>query len=308
MAEITAAAVKDLREKSGAGMMDCKKALVETNGDVDAAVDWLRTKGLAKAAKKSGRVAAEGLVAVVAEGNKGALVEVNAETDFVARNEAFQAFVQEVATVALEKDGDADAILAADYPGAGRSVADQLTDNIATIGENMSFRRAATLSVEKGVVASYVHSALKPGLGKIGVLVALESEGDAAVLEGLGKQIAMHVAAANPMFLDRDSVDPEVVERERAVLTAEAKESGKPDNIIEKMIEGRIRKFYEEICLVDQTFVIDGESKVGKVVENAAKDAGAPVKLAGFTMFKLGEGIEKKEDDFAAEVAAAVQG
>ena len=308
MAEITAAAVKALRDKSGAGMMDCKKALTENGGDIDAAVDWLRTKGLAKAAKKSGRVAAEGLVAVAAAGTKGALVEINAETDFVARNETFQEFVGEVAKIALDKDGDGDAILAADYPGAGRSVTDQLTDNIATIGENMSFRRATTLSVNNGVVASYVHSALKPGMGKIGVLVALESDGDAAALEGLGKQIAMHVAAANPDFLDRDSVDGDVIERERAVLTAEAKESGKPDNIIEKMIEGRIRKYYEEICLVEQTFVIDGENKVGKVVENAAKELGTDVKLAGFAMYKLGDGIEKKEDDFAAEVAAAVQG
>ncbi|WP_259779748.1 translation elongation factor Ts [Aestuariispira ectoiniformans] len=308
MAEITAAKVKELRDTSGAGMMDCKKALQECDGDLDAAVDWLRTKGLAKAAKKSGRVAAEGLVAAVAEGNKGALLEVNAETDFVGRNETFQDYVANVAKVVLEKDGDQDAVLAADYPGTGRSVADQLTDNIATIGENMSFRRCASLSVSNGVVASYIHSALKPGMGKIGVLVALESEGDKAVLEGLGKQIAMHVAAARPEFLDRDSVDPAVLDRERAVLVEQARESGKPEEIIEKMIEGRIRKYYEEICLLDQTFVIDGETKVAKVVENAAKDAGAPVKLVGYARYELGEGIEKKEDDFAAEVAAAVQG
>lgn len=308
MAEITAAKVKELRDSSGAGMMDCKKALQECDGDLEAAVDWLRTKGLAKAAKKSGRVAAEGLVAAVAEGNKGALLEVNAETDFVGRNETFQDYVSNVVKVVLDKDGDQDAVLAADYPGTGRSVADQLTDNIATIGENMSFRRCTALKVSNGVVASYIHSALKPGMGKIGVLVALESEGDTAALEGLGKQIAMHVAAARPEFLDRDSVDASALERERAVLVEQARESGKPEEIIEKMVEGRIRKYYEEVCLLDQTFVIDGETKISKVVENAAKDAGAPVKLVGYARFELGEGIEKKEDDFAAEVAAAVQG
>ncbi|MTI08769.1 translation elongation factor Ts [Curvivirga aplysinae] len=301
---ITAALVKELRDKSGAGMMDCKKALSETNGDIDAAVDWLRTKGLSKAAKKSGRVAAEGLVAVISAGTKGAVVEINAETDFVSRNETFQGFVEEVAKIALDKDADQDAIMAADYPGAGRSVQDQLTDNIATIGENQSFRRAKVLSVSNGVVSSYVHSALKPGLGKIGVLVALESDADSAVLEGLGKQIAMHVAAARPDFLGKDDVDPEVLDRERQVQIETARESGKPENIIEKMVEGRIRKYYEEICLVEQTFVMDTDKKVGQVVADAAKDAGTDIKLTGFARFELGDGIEKKEDDFAAEVAA----
>ncbi len=301
---ITAALVKELRDKSGAGMMDCKKALTENNGDVDASVDWLRTKGLSTAAKKSGRVAAEGLVAVASSGTKGAVVEINAETDFVSRNETFQEFVEEVTKIALDKDGDKDAILAAGYPGADRSVEDQLTANIATIGEHMSYRRSAVLSVSKGIVASYVHSALKPGLGKIGVLVALESEADTAVLETLGKQIAMHVAAASPDFLGKDDVDPEVLDRERQVQMDTARESGKPENIIEKMIEGRIRKYYDEICLVEQAFVMDTDRKVGKVVADAAKEAGTAITLTAFARFELGAGIEKKEDDFAAEVAA----
>ncbi|MDX1736788.1 MAG: translation elongation factor Ts [Alphaproteobacteria bacterium] len=301
---ITAALVKELRDKSGAGMMDCKKALSENDGNIDAAIDWLRTKGLSKAAKKSGRVAAEGLVAVASSGTKGAVVEINAETDFVSRNETFQNFVEEVTKIALEKDGDVEAIMAANYPSSDRSVADQLTDNIATIGENQSFRRAAVLSVSNGLVASYVHSALKPGMGKIGVLVALESEADASVLEGLGKQIAMHVAAARPDFLGKDDVAPEVLERERQVQIETARESGKPENIIEKMVEGRIRKYYEEICLLEQAFVMDPDNKVGKVVENAAKEAGKEIKLTAFARFELGDGIEKKEDDFAAEVAA----
>lgn len=305
---ITASAVKELREKTGAGMMDCKKALGETDGDMDAAVDWLRKKGLAAAAKKAGRVAADGLVAAVAEGNKGALVEINAETDFVARNEQFQGFVNEVAKIAVAVDGDADAIMAADYPGTGRNVADELTDKIATIGENMSFRRAEALSVSEGVVAAYVHSAVAPGLGKIGVLVGLESSGDAAALQALGKQLAMHVAAAQPLFTTKEDVDQTALDRERDVLSEQARASGKPEEIIAKMVEGRLRKYYEEVVLIEQVFVIDGETKISKVIENAAKDAGAPVKLTGFVRFVLGEGIEKKEDDFAAEVAAAVGG
>ena len=308
MAEITAAAVKDLREKSGAGMMDCKKALAETAGDMEAAVDWLRTKGLAAAAKKAGRVASDGLVAVVTDGTKGAAVEINAETDFVARNETFQGFVSEVAKIALANDGDAAKTLAAAYPETGRTVEEQLTHNIATIGENMSFRRSVALSVADGVVAGYVHSATAPGLGKIGVLVALESTGDKAKLEALGKQIAMHVAAARPEALTVDDVDASNLERERVVLVEQARESGKPDNIIEKMVEGRIRKYYEEVVLLEQVYVVDGENKVKKVVENAAADVGAPVSLTGFVRFELGEGIEKKEEDFAAEVAAAMKG
>lgn len=308
MGQITASMVKTLRESTGAGMMDCKKALAETDGDMDAAIDWLRKKGLAAAAKKAGRIASDGLVAVVATGAKGAVVEVNAETDFVARNETFQSFVRNVADVALAADGDAAAIMGADFPGSGRTVEEELTHNIATIGENMSFRRARTLSVENGVVASYIHSATAPGLGKIGVLVALESSGDAGKLEALGKQLAMHVAAARPEALTTDDVDPSSLERERDVLVEQARASGKPENIIEKMVEGRLRKFYEEVVLLEQVFVVDGETKVSKVVANAAADVGAPVALTGFARFELGEGIEKKEDDFAAEVAAAVKG
>ena len=308
MAEITAALVKELREKSGAGMMDCKKALGETAGDVEAAIDWLRKKGLAAAAKKAGRVAAEGLVGVAAAGTKGVAVEVNAETDFVGRNDQFQGFVSAVAKVALEKGGDIEVVKNAEFPGAGKSVGDQLTALIATVGENMNLRRAIRLEVSQGIVATYVHSAIAPGLGKIGVLVALESAGDTAKLEALGKQIAMHVAAANPLFLDSSSVDQSALEREKAVLTEQAQASGKPAAVIEKMVEGRIRKYYEEVCLLDQVFVIDQENKISKVVENAAKDVGAPIKLTGFVRFALGEGIEKEEKDFAAEVAAQLGG
>ncbi|AUN29842.1 translation elongation factor Ts [Niveispirillum cyanobacteriorum] len=303
MAEITAALVKDLREKSGAGMMDCKKALTEANGDVEAAIDWLRKKGLAAAAKKAGRVAAEGLVGVAANGLSGAAVELNAETDFVARNDAFQAAVATVTKLALDTDGSLDSLKAAAYPGTGRTVADELPNLVATIGENMNLRRVAKLSVTDGVVSSYVHSALVPGLGKIGVLVALESTGDKAALADLGKQIAMHVAAARPEALDIADVSTANLERERAVLIEQARASGKPENIIEKMVEGRVRKYYEEVVLLEQLYVIDGETKIRKVVENAAKTIGAPVTLTGFVRFQLGEGIEKEQSDFAAEVA-----
>jgi elongation factor Ts len=308
MAEITAALVKELREKTGAGMMDCKKALNETAGDVEAAIDWLRKKGLAAAAKKAGRVAAEGLVAIASAGTKGVAVEINAETDFVGRNDQFQGFVSGVAQVALAKGADVEVLKAAEFPGAGKSVAEQLTALIATIGENMNLRRAIVLEVSQGVVAGYMHSATAPGLGKIGVLVALESAGDTAKLEALGKQIAMHVAAANPLFLDSASVDKAALERETAVLTEQAKASGKPAEVIEKMVQGRIRKYYEEVCLLDQVFVIDQENKISKVVENLAKELGAPVKLTAFARFALGEGIEKEEKDFAAEVAAQLGG
>jgi elongation factor Ts len=308
MAEITAALVKELREKTGAGMMDCKKALAENNGDLDASVDWLRTKGLAAAAKKAGRVASEGLIGLAVDGNSGALVEVNAETDFVARNEIFQKLVGDVAGVALTAGADVEAIKAADYPGTGRTVADEITHQIATIGENMMLRRAQTLSVGSGALASYLHGTLAPGLGKIGVLVALESTGDQAKLQELGKQIAMHIAATKPMSISRDDLDPTAIDRERNVLSEQARESGKPEDIIAKMVEGRLRKYFEEVCLVDQTFVIDGETRISKVFESAAKELGTPVSVAGFSLLVLGEGVEKKEEDFAAEVAAAVGG
>ncbi len=308
MAEITAALVKELREKTGAGMMDCKKALSENNGDLDASVDWLRTKGLAAAAKKAGRAASEGLIGLKVEGTSGAMVEVNAETDFVARNEIFQDLVGTIAGVVLSTGSDLDAIKAADYPETGRTVEEEVTHQIATIGENMMLRRAEALSVETGVLASYLHGALADGLGKIGVLVALQSEGDADKLQELGKQLAMHIAATKPLATSRDDLDPAELERERAVLSEQARESGKPEEIIEKMVEGRLRKFYEEVCLVDQTFVIDGETRISAVLENAAKELGTPVSLAGFKLLVLGEGVEKKEEDFAAEVAAAAGG
>ncbi|HTP83607.1 MAG TPA: translation elongation factor Ts [Alphaproteobacteria bacterium] len=303
MAEITAALVKDLREKTGAGMMDCKKALTETGGDVEGAVDWLRKKGLAAAAKKAGRVAAEGLVGVAASGPRGAMVEVNAETDFVARNDSFQDFVRKVTDLAMTAGGDIEKLKSAAYPGGG-TVAEKLTSLVATIGENMSLRRGVGLSVGQGVVASYVHNASSPGLGKIGVLVALESAGPADKVAALGKQLAMHIAAANPLSLSVADLDKAAVERERAVLSEQAKTSGKPDNVIAKMVEGRLRKFYEDVVLLEQVFVVDGESRVSKVLENAAKEIGAPVKVAAFRRYALGEGIERKTEDFAAEVAA----
>ena len=282
MAEITAALVKDLRDKTGAGMMDCKRALIETTGDVEAAVDWLRTKGLAAAAKKSGRVAAEGLVGVVSAPGRAAMVEVNAETDFVARNETFQAFVETVAKIALQVGEDLDAIKAAPFPGSGRTVAEELTQLVATIGENMNIRRARVLSVGGGVVATYVHNSLKPGLGKIGVLVAVGGAGEMAALETLGRQVGMHIAASTPEAIDIDGVDPAALEREKSVLTEQARASGRPDNIIEKMVEGRIRKFYEEVVLLEQVWVHDGESRVKAVLAKAG------VKLSGFARFKLG--------------------
>ncbi len=299
MAEITAALVKELREKSGAGMMDCKKALTETSGDVEAAVDWLRKKGLSAAAKKAGRVAAEGLVGVVSSGTEGAVVEVNAETDFVGRNETFQKFVERASKLALATEGN--------VAKMSTEVQAELTQLIATIGENMSLRRAKKLSVGKGVVASYVHTPVTPTLGKIGVLVALESAGDPAKLAAFGKQLAMHVAATNPQSVSVAELDPAAVERERAVLTDQAAGSGKTPEIVAKMVEGRLRKFYQDVVLLEQTFVIDGETKVAKALEAAGKDAGAPVKVAGIARFQLGEGIEKKESDFAAEVAAQLK-
>lgn len=305
MAEINAALIKELREKSGAGMMDCKKALVENNGDMEAAVDWLRTKGLAAAAKKSARVAAEGLVAVQTAGNKGAVIELNAETDFVARNDQFQKLAGDVAVAALKTEtNDVDALKKADI--GGKTVEEAITNAIATIGENMNLRRTSFLSVDKGVVAQYIHNSTAPGLGKIGVLVALESTADADKLNELGRQVAMHIAAAKPEALTTADVDPEALERERAVLKEQAIASGKPAEIAEKMVEGRIRKYYEEVVLLEQLYVMDGKTKVREVVEAAAKELGAPVKVTAYTRFLLGEGVEKEESDFAAEVAAAV--
>jgi elongation factor Ts len=304
MAEITAATVKELRERTGAGMMDCKKALAETNGEMEPAIDWLRAKGLAAAAKKAGRTAAEGLVGLIVEGNRGAVVEVNSETDFVAKNELFQDFVRNVAKLVLEHGTDVEALGATAYPGGG-TVQEKLTDNIAKIGENQSLRRAAVLEVGQGAVVSYVHNAVTPGLGKIGVLVALESAAPTETLQALGKQLAMHVAAAHPLALTANDLDEALIERERAIAMEKAKESGKPQNIIEKMVEGGLAKYRKENALTSQLFVIDGKTPVAEVVASAAKDAGTGIELKGFVRFQLGEGIEKKQDDFAAEVAAA---
>lgn len=300
---ISASLVKELREATGAGMMDCKKALNETDGDLDAAIDWLRKKGLSAAAKKASRVASEGLVGVTGSGTVGALVEVNSETDFVSRNEDFQNFVSGLTGLALEADS-VESLTGMDFPGTGRNVSEELTHNIATIGENMNIRRMAKLSVSEGQVVSYVHNATAEGLGRIGVLVALESAASTDVLLPLGKQLAMHVAAAAPASLSADDLDPEFVEKERQILVDQAIQSGKPADIAEKMVEGRMKKFRKEVVLLEQVFVIDGENEVGQVVANAAKDAGAEIKLTGFARFNLGEGIEKEEADFAAEVAA----
>ena len=301
MAGITAAMVKELREITGAGMMDCKAALKETDGDMQAAVDWLRKKGLAKAAKKAGRTAAEGLVAFAVEedakGATGVLVEVNSETDFVARNELFQKMVADIAQTAIGAGGDFEKLRAETFPGTGKSVDEHIAEMVGQIGENMTLRRAAGITVEEGAVASYVHGQVTEGAGKIGVIVGLKSSGDKAVLKSVGKQIAMHVAAARPLAARVEELDQEVVNREKEVLADQARASGKPENIIEKMVEGRLRKFYEESVLLEQIFVIDGETKVGKVIENAAKDAGAPVELVGFARLQLGEGVEKKDDE-----------
>lgn len=303
MAEITAAAVKELREKSGAGMMDCKKALTETNGDLEAASDWLRSKGLAAAAKKSSRTAAEGLVGVAVAGTKGVAIEVNSQTDFVAKNEIFQSFVREVTAVALEKGDDIDTIKATPLPQGG-TVEEVLTNNISTIGENQVLRRAKKVEVSKGAVIPYVHNTAAPGLGKIGVLVALESDAGVDVLEPLGKQVAMHIAAAFPLALDESGLDQETLERERAIAKEKAAESGKPADIIDKMVEGAVKKFAKENALLSQLFVMDGKTPVADVIAKAGKDAGAAIVLKDYVRFQLGEGIEKEESDFAAEVAA----
>lgn len=305
---ITAAQVKQLRDMSGAGMMDCKAALTETNGDVEAAVDWLRAKGIAKADKKAGRTAAEGLIGVAAADAAAVVVEVNSETDFVARNDAFQEIVRNVASVALGTDGSADSVGAADYPGTGKSVAESIKDAVGTIGENLSFRRSAKLSVSKGAVAVYVHNSVSDGLGKIGVLVAIETDGDTAAAETIARQVAMHVAATSPLALTAEEVDPAAVEREKAIFAEQARESGKPDNIIEKMVEGRMRKFFEEVVLLKQAFVINPDQTVEQAVKEAEKTIGAPAQITSFVRFALGEGIDRGESDFAAEVAAAAGG
>lgn len=303
MAEITAALVKDLREKTGAGMMDCKRALQETAGEIEAAIDWLRQKGLSKAAKKAGRVAAEGLVAVESSGHHAAIVEVNSETDFVARNDSFQAFAREAAKLALDTDGTLEGLQAKTFPGSSETVQEKLSSLIATIGENMTLRRVAKLDLGKGVVASYVHSQVSEGLGKIGVLVALESEGDVEFLSTLGRQIAMHVAAINPVALDASGVDPAVLERESNILRE--KNAGKPDHVMQKIVESGLKSYYKEVTLLEQPFVLDGSKTVAQVVKEAAGKAGAPVAIKGFVRYALGEGIEKEEGpDFATEVAA----
>ena len=306
MAQITAALVKELRDKTSAGMMDCKKALNETGGDLEAAVDWLRTKGIAKADKKAGRIAAEGLVAVALAPNTGALVEINSETDFVARNDGFQAAVAEIANLGLEVNSNEE--LAAAKTASGDNVTEFLKKLVGKIGENMNFRRMAKLTVSDGVVAGYIHNSVAAGMGKIGVLVALESSGDKAKLEELAKKIAMHVAATSPLALSVDDLDPAVVQKERDMLKAEALESGKPEAIVDKMVEGRMTKFFKESVLMTQVFVMDGERSIAKVIEDEAAALGADVKMTGYVRMGLGEGIEKKEEDFAAEVAAAVAG
>ena len=296
---ITATMVKDLRDKTGAGMMDCKAALNETEGDMEAAIDWLRAKGLAKAAKKAGRVAAEGLIGLAADAKQAALVEVNSETDFVARNDTFQTMASGIAQAALATKGDLDKLAKAKFPGGSTSVADTIKEMIGTIGENMTLRRTAYLAAKNGAVASYMHNVMAPGLGKIGVIVALESTGDAEQLKTFGKQVAMHIAAANPQAVDIDSLDKSVIERERAVLTEQAKESGKPAPVIEKMVEGRLRKFHEEVVLLAQAFVHAPETTVAKAVAAAEKAAGAPIKITGFYRFALGEGVDRASDETA---------
>ncbi len=304
MVDISPNLVKELREKSGAGMMDCKKALAENNGDIEAAVDWLRKKGLAAAAKKAGRVAAEGLVGVAANGTSAAVVEINAETDFIARNPHFQALVSQACEIAAANDSTVESLSKAPFKGEAPTVGEEMVRLIAVIGENMSIRRVQRLSVSKGVVATYIHNAAVPGLGRIGVLVALESTGDAAKLQDFGKKIAMHIAAVGPQSLDISSLDPAALERERAVLVDQARASGRPEEVIQKMVEGRVRKFYEEVVLLEQVFVMDGKTRIADVVENFAKEIGTPVALKAFARFALGEGIEKQESDFAAEVQA----
>ncbi|BCW89444.1 Elongation factor Ts [Alphaproteobacteria bacterium SO-S41] len=307
MTAITASMVKDLREKTGAGMMDCKTALTETNGDIEAAIDWLRKKGITKAAKKAGRTAAEGLVGVALAGTKGVVVEVNSETDFVARNTEFQEMVSAIAAIALDQGADVETVKAAAYPGGG-TVADKIQATVAKIGEHMALRRAAMLSVEQGVVASYIHTQIAPGLGKIGVIVALESTGSAEALTAFGRQVAMHIAAATPLAVDASGIDPALIEREKAIIADKAAASGKPANIVEKIVESGIKTFLKEVCLLDQPFVHNGTQTVAQAAKEAAGKVGGEIKITGFHRIALGEGIEKEESDFAAEVMAAAKG
>ncbi|WP_273718601.1 MULTISPECIES: translation elongation factor Ts [Bartonella] len=305
---VTAAQVKELRELSGAGMMDCKAALAETNGDMEAAVDWLRKKGIAKADKKAGRTAAEGLIGVVSKDSHAVLVEINSETDFVARNDGFQDIVRNVATAALDTPGDVESVSVSLYPGSEKTVELTIKDAIGTIGENMTFRRSAKLSVENGVVATYIHNSVSDGLGKLGVLVAIETTGNKEAALAFGRQVAMHIAATNPLALTAQDVDAGAVEREKAIFSDQARQSGKPENIIEKMVEGRMRKFFEEVVLLSQAFVMNPDMTVEAALKDAEKSIGAPAKITGFIRFALGEGVEKEESDFAAEVAAAAKG
>lgn len=305
---ISASQVKELRELTGAGMMDCKAALAATNGDMEAAVDWLRKKGIAKADKKAGRTAVEGLIGAASDGGRAVLVEVNSETDFVARNDAFQEIVRNVAQAALATDGSVEAVSSVVYPGGSKTVADVIKDAVGTIGENMSLRRVAMLDVKPGVIATYIHNSVSDGLGKMGVLVAVETEGNRDAAQAFGRQVAMHVAATNPLALTSAQVDAAAVERERAIFSDQARQSGKPENVIEKMVEGRLRKFYEEVALLSQPFVINPDHSVEAALQEAEKLIGAPAKITGYVRFALGEGVEKEETDFAAEVAAAVKG
>jgi len=304
MGQVTAALVKELREKTGAGMMDCKKALSENDGDVEVATDWLRKKGLAAAAKKAGRLASEGLIGVQVESTRGALVEINSETDFVARNDDFQSLVRSVTALAPEANGDGERLIAMEVPGSGRSVTDEVTQAIATIGENINFRRTAAVEIDQGAIGSYVHGQLSPGLGKIGVLVGLRSAGDKAELEALGKQLAMHVAAARPQSVSVDRLDAETISRERAIHADQAKASGKPDDIVEKIVDGRMRKFYEEAVLLEQVFVVDTDLKVKEAIDRVAEKIGSSIVVTDFVRFALGEGLETKKENLADEVAA----
>lgn len=303
MAEISASLVKELREKTGAGMMDCKNALAETKGNLEAAIDWLRAKGLSKAAKKASRVAAEGLIGIAVEGRTGAVVEVNSETDFVARNEKFQAMVAEIASLALRAQGSVETLKSMSYPGAQHSVAEHVSEMVATIGENMSLRRTSQITVNNGVVGSYVHNQVKPGLGKIGVLVGIESQGTAAELSAFGRMLAMHVAAANPVALDLASVPPATLEREKAILME--KNAGKPAHVMEKIVQSGLKSYAKEACLLEQAYVHDASKSVTQALKEAEGRAGAPIKITGFVRFQLGEGIERQADDFASEVAKA---